>query len=117
MDGLTDTVGSRISMAEADRRTLGAGMDAETPLELDNGERLALRGTLGVETPLGGGDTAVRVSGAELASKAPDGVRVLLGAGAVWNAGPYTLEGGVSATGLGSDDSSYTGFLTLRTAF
>ncbi|MDE0407405.1 MAG: autotransporter outer membrane beta-barrel domain-containing protein [Alphaproteobacteria bacterium] len=118
MDGVTDAVGSRISIAEADRRTLGVGADAEIELDPGSGEeRLALRGSFGLERPFGGG-TAVRVSaGEELESKAPDGVRVLLGVGAVWKTGPFALEGGLSANGLGSDDRDFSGYLTLRTAF
>lgn len=118
MDSVTDAVGSRISVAEADRRTLGVGADAE--IELDPGseeERLALRGSFGLERPFGGG-TAVRVSaGEELESKAPDGIRLLLGVGAVWKTGPFALEGGLSANGLGSDDRDFSGFLNLRAAF
>ena len=60
----------------------------------------------------------MRVSaGEELESKAPDGVRVLLGVGAVWETGPFTLEGGLSANGLGSDDRDFSGYLNLRAAF
>ena len=117
MDRVTDAVGSRIVVADADRRTLGVGADAEIELDPGSGEeRLALRGSFGLERPFGGG-TDVRVFDEKLASKASDGVRVLLGAGAVWETGPFTLEGGLSANGLSSDDRDLTGFLNLRAAF
>ena len=117
MDGVTDAVGSRIAVADSDRRTLGVGADAEIELDPGSGEeRLALRGSFGLERPLGGG-TAVRVFDEELVSKAPGGVRVLLGVGAVWETGPFTLEGRLSANGLGSDDRDFTGSIGLRAAF
>ena len=115
--GFRDAVGARVSDAEANRFTAGAGAAVETDLALNGGkDKLSLRGSLGVEQALDGGQTAVLVSGTKLTSKAPDS-RILLGLGATYRSGGTTLTGAFRADGLGSKDAGYSGRLELRTAF
>ena len=115
--GFRDAVGARVSDAEANRFTGGAGAAVETDLALNGGkDKLSLRGSLGVEQALDGGQTAVLVSGTKLTSKAPDS-RILLGLGATYRLGGATLTGAFRADGLGSKDAGYSGRLELRTAF
>ncbi len=113
----TDAVGSRVSLADADALTLGAGGIIETDLAWNDGqESLTLHGSLGVERTVGGGETLVLVSGEELRSaSASDGV--VLGVGATRRWGRFALGAELRAGGLGSSDNDYSGRLSVRMAF
>ena len=117
MDGFRDAVGSRVSPGKTDRSVVGLGIVTETSHSWDGGERkLDLRGRLGVERVLGDAETAVDVSGERLGSKAAR-TRGVLGLGASYRWNRWSLDGEVSAAGLGSDDSGYTVSLRLGTHF
>ena len=117
MDGFRDAVGSRVSPSDAVRSVVGLGIVAETAHSWDGIERtLALRGRLGVERVLGDTETVVDVSDERLGSEA-DRTLGVLGLGAVYRWNRWSLGGEVSASGLGSDDSSYTAGLRIGTQF
>ena len=117
MDGFRDAVGSRVSPGKTDRSVVGLGIVTETSHSWDGGERkLDLRGRLGVERVLGDAETAVDVSGERLGSRAAR-TRGVLGLGAAYRWNRWSLDGEVSAAGLGSDDSGYTVSLRLGTHF
>ena len=116
MDGLTDAAGSRLSLADGERTTAGAGFGVETLQALEGGGELALTGFAGAAFALDG-ETAMTVSGAKLRSEA-DGARVQLGLGADWRlGGGMTLAAGLSADGLDSGDRVLSASLALRMTF
>ncbi|MCY4453684.1 MAG: hypothetical protein OXC01_17210 [Immundisolibacterales bacterium] len=117
MDGVRDAVGSRISLRKAARSIVGLGVDTETALSWDGGERkLDLRGRLGVERVLGDAETVADVSGEQLGSEAARS-RVVLGLGAAYRWNRWSLGGEVFASGPGSDDSGFAATLRLGMQF
>ena len=117
MDGFEDAVGSRVSLVKADRTIAGAGIVTETAHSWAGGEgTLVLRGRLGVERVLGDVETVADVSGERLDSQAARTWGVLgLDAAYRWN--QWSLGAGISASGLGSDDSAYAASLRLVMQF
>ena len=116
MGEFDDGLFSRVSIEEANRLTAGAGVDIETGLlPRDGADRLTLRGSLDAARVLSGG-TKVDVSGTALESKA-GGTRLGAGLGAAYRMGGYTIGGSIGASGLGSDDTSYSVRFQLRFAF
>lgn len=108
MDGFRDAVGSRVSLVEANLSTAGLGIVTESVHSWGDGERkLALRGHLAVEQVLRDAKTVVDVSGERLGSSESHRTRGMLGLSAVYHWNQWALGGAVSASGLGSDDSSY----------
>lgn len=117
MNEFTDAFGSRVAFQDADRRTVGLGVEVETKKDISDGEKpMLLRGSLGIEKRTDGNSTTVRVFDKELMSKGPD-TRLVLGASATWNAKPFRLHGAISSIGLGTDDRVFTASLTLRKDF
>ncbi|MDE0206323.1 MAG: autotransporter outer membrane beta-barrel domain-containing protein [Candidatus Tectomicrobia bacterium] len=117
MDGFRDTVGSRVSLEKMGRSIAGLGIVAETMRSWDDGERkLVLHGRLGVEGVLGEAETVANVSGERLGSQAA-GTWGLLGLGAAYRWGQWSLGAEVAASGLGSDDNSYAASLRLVMLF
>ena len=117
MDGFRDAVGSRVSARQSDRSILGLGVVAETThASAGHGRALALRGNLGVERMLGDAKTVVDVSGERLVSEAA-GVRGVLGLGAAWRWNRWSLDGELSAAGLGTEDSGYAASLRIGMQF
>ena len=117
MDGFRDAVGSRVSLSKADRSIGGVGMVTETAHSWDGGERkLVLRGRLGVERVLGGAETVATVSGERLGSEADRNWGVL-GLGAAYRCGQWSLGAEVLASGLGSKESGYAAGVRLVMQF
>ena len=116
MGEFEDGLFSRVSIEEADRLAVGAGVDIETGLlPRDGVDRLRLRGSLDAGRVLSGG-SKVDVSETTLESKA-GGTRLGAGFGAAYRMGGYTIGGAVGAAGLGSGDTSYSARIGLRFAF
>ncbi len=117
MDDFTDATGARFSLVRGDRLTGGVGVLAEAADPLDvGGGRLALRGSADVEEILSGERTTVEVSGERLHARA-EKTRLLLGMGARWRAGCFSLDADLSASGLGSGEKTYGGRLSLGVRF
>ena len=117
MDSFRDAVGSRVSARQSDRSILGLGVVAETThASAGGGRALVLRGNLGVERVLGDAKTVVDVSGERLGSEAA-GVRGVLGLGAAWRWNRWSLDGELSAAGLGTEDSGYAASLRIGMQF
>ena len=116
MDGFQDAVGSRVSARQSDRSILGLGVVAETTHASDRERMLVLRGNLGVERVLGDAKTVVDVSGEPLGSEAA-GVRGVMGLGAAWGWNRWSLDGELSAAGLGTEDSGYAASLRIGMQF
>ena len=103
--GFRDVVKTRVSLAAAARTVAGVGIAAETAHELDGGERtLSLRGEIGLERTLGDTETMVDVSGERLGSEVTP-TRVVMGLGGEYRWGGNSLDGAITASGPGSDDS------------
>ncbi len=117
MDSFTDATGARFSLVRGDRLTGGAGVLAEAadPLAVGGGT-LALRGSADVEEILSGEKTTVEVSGERLHARA-EKTRLLLGMGARWRAGRFSLDADLSASGPGSGEKTYGGRLSLGVRF
>ena len=111
----TDSVGTRVSLDEARRYTAGIGLSAETARTLEDGT-LDLRASADIERALGGTDTATRVSDESLESEA-SATRVLLGLDATWRKGRFSLGARLAAGGPGSDDTEYSGRVSLGWTF
>ena len=117
MDSFTDAVGARFSLVRGNRLTGGAGVLAEAVSPLDVGEgKLDLRGSADLEEILSGEKTTVDISGERLHSRA-EKTRLLLGLGARWRAGRFSLDADLSAAGLGSGEKTYGGRLSLGVKF
>ena len=117
MDGFTDELGERFRLVRANRLAGGFGAAAATALPMEvGGGRLAWRGSLDLETVLSGEKTSVEVSGERLHSRA-EKTRLLLGMGARWRAGLFSLDADLSASGLGSGEKTYGGRLSLGVRF
>ena len=117
MGGFQDAVGSRVSLAQADRSVAGFGIVTETTHSWDGGKgHLVLRSRLGLEGNLSDADTVAYVSGERLRSQAARSWGVLgLGAAYRWN--QWSLGAEVVASGMGSDDSDYTASARLVVRF
>ncbi len=117
MEGFTDALGARFSLVRGNRLTGGFGAAAESarPLAVGGGS-LALRGSLDLETVLSGEKTSVEVSGERLHARA-EKTRLLLGMGARWRAGRFSLDADLSASGPGSGEKTYGGRLSLGVRF
>ena len=117
MDGFRDAVGSRVSLGQADRAIVGLGIVMETnPSRDDSDHTFALHGRLGVERVVSDVETGMDVSGERLDSQAARTLGVL-GLGAVQRWDRWSLSGEISASGLGTDESSYAASLRLGTQF
>ena len=117
MGDFRDAVGSRVSLRDSARTTVGIGVVAETALSWDGGERkLDLHGRLGVERVLGDAETVADVSGEHLNSEAAS-TRGVLGLGVAYRWNQWSLGGEVSTSGLGSDDTDYAASLRLGMQF
>ncbi len=114
LDALTDETGSRISDANADHTSAGAGVEVETNTLLGDSP-LAVASFVGVEQVFDA-DTSVVVSGQKLRSEGPD-TRVLFRLDAIWSLDAMTLEVGVSADGLGTKDREFSTSVGLRAEF
>ena len=117
MGGFADAYGERFRLVRANRLAGGFGAVAETtrPLAVGGG-RLALRGSADVEEILSGERTTVEVSGERLHSRA-EKTRLLLGMGARWRKGRFTIGGELSSSGLGSNDKTLGARLSLGVRF
>ena len=117
VDDFTDAVGTRVSVADAERLTGGLGALVESEFAWSGGaETFSLGGSLGFEQTFAGEETAVLVSGEELRSEAADG-RTIVGMAATWRRHGFTLGGELRAHGLETDDRAHVGFVDLRMAF
>ena len=117
MSRFEDAVGSRVSLEEAARSSVGFGVVTETAHAWDGGERtLALRAHLGVERALGDAETTTEVSGERLGSESARS-RLVSGLGGTYRSGRWSFGGEFAATGPGSDDSDYTASLRFGMRF
>ena len=115
MDSFTDSVGARFSLVKARRLTGGLGLLAEAERAAGGGT-LLLRGSADLESVLSGGKTIVEVTGDRLRAEAGR-TRLLLGVGARWRVGRFTMDGEISAAGLTSDDKAWGGRLDVGMRF
>ena len=115
MEGFTDALGARVRLIEGDRLSGGFGAAAELVRGAAGGT-LALRGSLDLETVLSGEKTSVEVSGERLHAEA-DGSRFLVGLGARWRKGRFTIGGEISSSGPGSDDKTLGARLSAEMRF
>ena len=112
MEGLTDAVRTRLSIADGSRTAVGIGIAGWT----DSGRGgFSHSWSLGVERQLSGG-TVVLASGEHLVSRGPN-TRLMLGLGAEYRLGEATLAAGISAIGHGSDDRSVSADIQFGTRF
>ncbi len=115
MDAFTDSVGARFSFVRGSRLAGGLGLLAETE-RAARGGTLRLRGAADLESVLSGAETIVEVSGERLRAEAGR-TRVLLGVGARWRKGRFSMDGELNAAGLTSDDKTWGGRLALGWRF
>ncbi|MDE0205086.1 MAG: autotransporter domain-containing protein [Candidatus Tectomicrobia bacterium] len=117
MNDFRDAVGSQVSLAKADRSIGGLGIITESAHAWDDGERkLVLHGRVGLEGVLGDVETVAQVSGERLGSQATRTWGVL-GLGAAYRWDCWSLDAEVSASGAGTDDSSYAASVRLVAQF
>ena len=101
----------------ADRAIGGIGIVTESARAWDDGERKpVLRGRVGLEGVPGDVETVARVSGERLESEATRTWGVL-GRGAAYRWDCWSLDAEVSASGPGTDDSSYAASVHLVAQF
>ena len=113
----TDPVNSRVSAGDSTRFEGGLGVVAETAGARDwRSGALSLRGSLDLAQTLDGGETSMDVSGRTLRSEPPE-TRLLLGLGGTYRKGLFSIGAEVSAAGLVSGDSEYSGRVTLGWKF
>ena len=115
MDAFTDSVDTRVSLDDMSRLTGGLGVTVETARTAENG-KLSLRGSLGVERVFSGARTSVDVSGERLSSRSAETL-LLLGLGGTYRQDRFSLMTDISATGLGSGDTQYSGQITFGINF
>ena len=115
MDSFTDSVGARFSLVKARRLTGGLGLLAEAE-RAARGGTLLLRGSADLESVLSGGEAIVKVTGDRLRAEAGR-TRLLLGVGARWRMGRFSMDGEISAAGLTSDDKAWGGRLDVGMRF
>lgn len=116
-DKFTDHVNSRVSAGDSTRFEGGLGVVAETARARNwRGGVVSLRGSLDLAQTLDGGGTSVDVSGRTLKSESPK-TRLFLGLGWAYRKDPFSIGAEISAGGLVSGDSEYSGRLTLGWEF
>ena len=115
VDRFTDAANARFSLKDASRLTGGLGLAAATERDLGNG-KLSLRGSIDLAQTLGGARTSVDVSGERLYSESAR-TRLLMGVGATYRKGNFSVEADLSAGGLGSGDEHYAGRVTFGMEF
>ena len=118
-DDFSDAVNSRVSLDGSSRLTGALGVVAEaktTRARSWRGGALSLQGSLDLAQTLGGARTSVDVSGEGLESKSPE-TRLLLGLDGTYRKGQFTVGAEVSAGGLVSDDSEFSGRVTFGWTF
>ena len=117
MEGFTDAVNSRVSAGGSSRLEGALGVVAETARARNwRGGALFLRGSLDLAQTLDGGETRIDVSGERLESESPE-TRLLLGLGGTYRKGRFSMAAEVSAGGLVSGDSEYSGRVTFGWKF
>ena len=117
VERFADVLDSRVSVDDASRLAGGIGFTARTADELSwNGGALALRGSVDLEQVLAGRETTVSVSGERLRSEGP-GTRLHLGLGGTWRRNGTAFSAGISAAGVGSDDTGYAGHVSFSLRF
>ena len=114
LDALTDETGTRVSDANADHTSAGAGVEVETNVVL-GGSPLAVTSFVGVEEVFDA-DTSIVVSEERLRSESSD-TRSLFRLDALWSLEGMTLEAGVSADGLGTRDREFSTSIEVRAEF
>ncbi len=114
MDRFTDELDGRASIRDADSLKGSLGLLAEAVRTSGEGE-FALRGSLDVEREFSP-ETTAKLDRDSLEAEA-EATRVLVGLGARWRRGDFSIGGEVSAHGLGSDHESLGGRLTLGWRF
>ena len=115
VDPFTDAVDARFSLIDASRLAGGLGLVAATERDLDNG-LLSLRGSMDLAQTLSGALTSVDVSGERLYSESAR-TSLLLGLGATYNRGRFSVAVELSAGGLGTDDTQQAGRVTFGMKF
>ncbi len=111
VDPFTDAVGARFSLKDASHFTGGLGLAAATERDLDDGV-LSLRGSMDLARTLGGARTSVDVSGERLYSESTR-TRLIMGLGATYHRGRFSVGAELSAGGLGSGDTRQAGRVTF----
>lgn len=115
--GFTDAVGAKVSIGDADLSMGGIGAVVETELGKDGAAReVTLRGSLGIERKLSGGDGTTLVSGEQLNWTGQDS-RILVGLGLTRRWGDVTFGADLRADGLSSKNHEYAGHLSLHIPF
>ena len=115
VDAFTDSVGARFSAPAATRFTGGVGVAAGSERAIKGGA-LSLRGSLDLAQDIGDAKTVVYVSGEKLESKSAK-TRLILGLGGVYHMGRFSIGGEFSMDGLGSDDTQYSGRVSIGMQF
>ncbi len=115
MNRFTDELDGRAAIKDADSLKGSLGLLAEAVRGSVGGGEFALRGSLDVEREFSP-ETAAKLDGDSLEAEA-EKTRVLVGLGARWRRGDFSIGGEISAHGLGSDHESLGGRLTLGWRF
>ncbi|MDD9992392.1 MAG: autotransporter domain-containing protein [Rhodospirillales bacterium] len=115
VDPFTDSVDARFSLIDASRLAGGLGLVAATERDPDNGI-LSLRGSMDLAQTLSGARTSVDVSGERLYSGS-DRTRLLMGLGATYHRGRFSVGVELFAGGLGSGDTQQAGRATFGMKF
>ena len=116
-DEFTDAVHTRVLAGDSSRLEGGLGIIAETARARNwRGGALSLRGSLDLAQTLGDAHTSVDVSGERLESESPK-TRLFLGLGGKFRKGRFSVGAVVSAGGLVSGDSEYSGRVTFGWKF
>lgn len=117
VNGFTDAVGAKVSVGDAGQSMGGIGAVVETNLGKDGAARqVTLRGSLGVERTLSGGDGTALVSGEQLNWTGQDN-RILVGLGLTRRWGDVTFGADLRVDGLCWKDREYAGHLSLHVPF
>ena len=117
VEKFTDAVNSGVSAVDSTRFEGALGVVAETAGARSwRGGAFSLRGSLDLAQTLGAADTSVDVSGEKLESETSR-TRVLLGLGGTYRKDYFSIGAEISAGGLVSGDSEYSGRVTLGWKF
>ena len=114
MDGITDTRGSTVSIADGTRLAVGGGIELVEDFDVSGG-LLSWRWSLGLEHVLDE-RTEVVVSGTPLGANLP-GTGMLLGLGAGWRTGSTVLAADISVDGIGSGNHTFLASLNMDVRF